>query len=121
VLQQLNESGLTNNVAVIFTSFAAPEKFADPQLNFLRVNGSTRSGQNQLPAPLPMIMRWPGNILAGRVSDLPWSALDAAPTLLQMAQQPAATNYAGIFILQLLQNHAGTNTPALPADRNFNF
>jgi len=117
LLQQLETLKLTNNVLIIFTSVAPPEKFADPKLNFLKVNGAPRSMKDQLAAPLPLIVRWSGNVPAGLVSPLACSAVDLAPTLLLAAQQSSATNYAGISILKLAQNHSGTNAPALPADR----
>jgi uncharacterized sulfatase len=121
VLKQLTDLGLTNNVAVIFTSMAPPQKFADPKLAEIFTNQKPLSEKEKLTAPLPLIVRWPGNVSTGQVRSLACSALDLAPTLLQMAHQPSVTNYAGISILQLAQSHPGTNTPALPADRNNNF
>jgi arylsulfatase A-like enzyme len=101
---------MTNNVAVFFTSASGSEKFADAKLNFLRPDDDVANGQPHA----PMLVRWPGNIPAGRVSNLPWSAQDFAPTALQIAYARPAKDVTGISILPVLFGEPGTNTPALP-------
>ena len=38
---------------------------------------------------VPMVVRWPGRIAAGRESDLPWYFPDVMPTLAELAGVPA--------------------------------
>jgi uncharacterized sulfatase len=110
LLEALQKLRMTNNVAVFFTSASGSEKFADAKLNFLRPDDDVANGQPHA----PMLVRWPGNIPAGRVSNLPWSAQDFAPTALQIAYARPAKDVTGISILPVLFGEPGTNTPALP-------
>ena len=100
LFEQLNKARLTNNVAVFFTSSAAPEKFADKKMNFLLPAGDFRNATNA--APLPMMVSWPGRIPAGRVSDALWRAVDFAPTALAIAQAKPVTNFTGHSVLPVL-------------------
>ena len=106
LLEQLNKFGLTNNVAIFFTSLAAPEKFADTNLaKFFRPDGAAR---------VPMIVRWLSHVPAGRKNALPWTAADLAPTALELARVNPAKDFTGISVLPALLGQPGTNTPALP-------
>ena len=114
LFEQLHQLGLTNNVAVFFTASAAPEKFASPNLNFLLPAGNFRDAKNSAPVPLPMIVNWPGTIPAGRTSNAPWSAMDFAPTALEIGHVKPTAAFTGISMLPTLSGAPGTNTPALP-------
>jgi arylsulfatase A-like enzyme len=114
LFEQLEKSKMTNNVAIFFTSSAAPEKFANTNLNFLLPAGDFRAAEKT--APLPMIVNWPEKIPAGRVSDAPWSAVDFAPTALEIGYLKPVTNFAGISVLPILLGTLGTN---IRADRVF--
>jgi arylsulfatase A-like enzyme len=114
LLAQLNKLHMTNNVAIFFTGAAAPEKFADTNLNFLKVAGEVRGGTSADRLRVPMIVRWPEHVPAGRVSKQPWSAADFAPTALQIAYAKPAPGATGISVLRALLGEPGTNTPALP-------
>jgi arylsulfatase A-like enzyme len=114
LFEQLEKSKMTNNVAIFFTSSAAPEKFANTNLNYLLPAGDFRAAEK--PAPLPMIVNWPEKIPAGRVSDAPWSAVDFAPTALEIGYLKPVTNFARISVLPILLGTLGTN---IPADRVF--
>ena len=112
LFEELKKSKMTNNVAIFFTSASGSEKFADPRLKFLRADDAVDRGGPRV----PMIVRWPGTVPAGRVSQLPWSAPDFAPTALKIAYAKPATSFTGISVLPVLLGQPGTNTPALPAD-----
>ncbi|HEY2329368.1 MAG TPA: sulfatase-like hydrolase/transferase [Verrucomicrobiae bacterium] len=120
LFEQLDKSGMTNNVAIFFSSSSAPEKFADTNLNFLLPKNNFPDTNNPAPPPLPMIVHWPKTIPAGQVSGLRWTAADFAPTALEIGYVNLATNFTGMSILPLLHGRPGTNTPALPdlPDRN---
>jgi arylsulfatase A-like enzyme len=111
--QQLQKLGLTNNVAIFFTSDTAPKKSAEIDPDFFHSNISTNDLR------VPMIVHWPGNVPAGRVSSLPWSAQDFAPTALQIAYAKPGSDVTGISILPALLGWPGTNTPALPDRPDF--
>ena len=105
-LQKINQASNT----VIFVSSASTAKAgggADP--GFF----SSNVASNDL--RVPMIVSWPGKIPAGRVSSLRWSAMDFAPTALQIGYAKPAASFTGISILPALRGEPGTNSPALPA------
>ena len=114
LFEQLNKLKMTNNVAIFFTGAVGPEKFADTNLNFLKVSGEVRGGSSEARLRVPMIVRWPEHIPAGRVSPWSWSATDFAPTALQIAYVKPPPGVTGNSILPALIDAPKTNTPALP-------
>jgi arylsulfatase A-like enzyme len=60
---------------------------------------------------VPMIVRWPEHVPAGRVSRLPWSEPDFAPTALQIAYAKPVVSFTGISVLQPMLGNTGTNAP----------
>jgi uncharacterized sulfatase len=107
LIEQLDKIGMTNNVAIFFSSARGPGKTAEIDPDFFRGNISTNDLR------VPMMVRWPGTVPAGRVSNLRWSAQDFAPTALQIAYAKPATSFTGISILPVLRGEPGTNAPAL--------
>ena len=118
LFEQLGKLHMTNSVAIFFTSAAGAEKFADTNLNFLKLGGEVGGNNSEARLRAPMIVRWPGHVPAGRVSSVPWGAPDFAPTVLQIAYAQPAANATGISILPVLLGKPQTNSPALP-DRQF--
>ena len=104
LLEQLQTSGMTNNVAIFFSSVGLPKKGdggADPQF-FHSVLAT-----NDLRAP--MIVRWPGTIPAGQVSGLKWSPRDFLPTAAEIGYAQSPTNITGRSILPALMGRVQTN------------
>lgn len=115
LLEQLGKLGLTNNVAIFLAGAVAPEKFADPGLDFLKLKNEVRGGSSPEHLRVPMIVRWPDHVPAGRVSRGPWSAADFAPTAMEMAYAKPVASFTGISILPaLLGQPPGTNAPDMP-------
>ena len=112
LLEGLAGLHMSNNVVIFFSSSAAPAKFVNPGLNFLKPNGDLPPGQDPYQAPAPMIVYWPGTIPAGRVSDTVWTGADFAPTALDIAYARTATGLDGVSILPLLKG--GTNRVDVP-------
>ena len=118
LVEQLNKVGMTNNVAIFFTSATGLEKFADTNLiKFLKLDGEARGENSEARRRVPMIVHWPGHVPAGRVSSQPWSAPDFAPTALEIAYAKPAPGNTGISMLPALLGEPGTNTPARPDHR----
>lgn len=116
LLEQLGKLGMTNNVAIFLAGAVAPEKFADSNLDFLMLKGEVRGGNSPEHMRVPMIVRWPGHVPAGRVSRAPWSAADFAPTAMEIAYAKPAASFTGISILPaLLGQPPGTNAPDMPS------
>ena len=88
LLQELN---LDENTIVFFTSDHGPNP---PFIEPLGSNHPFRGVKRQLlegGLRVPMIVRWPGQIRAGTVSEFPWAFWDVMPTVAELAgQQPPA-------------------------------
>lgn len=115
LLEQLKKVGMTNNVAIFLTGAVAPEKFADSNLDFLKLKGEVRGGNSSEHLRVPMIVRWPGHVSAGHVSAVPWSTLDFAPTAMAIAYAKPVSSFTGVSILPALTSQPGTNAPAPPS------
>jgi len=115
LLEQLEKERMTNNVAIFFTSVSGPEKFADTNLvKFLNPGGELNEVNPEARLRVPMIVRWPAHVPAGRVSKQPWSAADFAPTALQIAYANPAPTFGGLSVLPVLLGQPATNAPVLP-------
>jgi arylsulfatase A-like enzyme len=106
LFEQLQQLNLTNNVAIFFSSSAAPEKFAGTNLDFLQPNGKAMDGKNSS-APLPMIVWWPDAVRAKQTSAFKWTSADFAPTALDIAFAPRVKDLGGMSILPVLQGKGG--------------
>jgi arylsulfatase A-like enzyme len=80
VLQALDESGLANNTIVVFTSDNGGERFSKTW-PFTGMKTELLEGGLRIPA----IVRWPGRIEAGTVSEQVMITMDWVPTLLAAA------------------------------------
>ena len=106
VLATLEQNGLSENTVVIFFS-------DNGGLSNVTDNAPLRGGKQQLyegGIRVPLIVRWPGHVPAGAVSDAPVISHDLYPTLVDVvgpATRPGATD--GVSLLPLL-----TRLKALP-------
>jgi arylsulfatase A-like enzyme len=110
LFEQLNKLQMTNNVVIFCSASAAPEKFADTNLDFLLPTGDFRA-TNSVPVLLPMIVKWPGVIPAGQVSNAPWSPVDFAPTALAIGYMKPTANFSGRSMLPILLGQSGKPLP----------
>ena len=116
LFEQLGKMGMTNSVAIFLAGGVAPEPFANTNMNFLKLPGEVRGGHSEDRLRVPMIVHWPGHVPAGRLSSAPWSAIDFAPTITQIAYAKPAANFTGISILPMLLNKQIPNvTNNIPA------
>jgi arylsulfatase A-like enzyme len=106
ILDKLKTQGLTNNVAVFFSSATVPRKTAGLDPVFFPSVVSTNDLR------LPMMAWWPQHIPAGRVSGFHWSPRDLLPTAAAIALTESPTNVDGNSILPVLYGRVLTNAPA---------
>jgi arylsulfatase A-like enzyme len=84
ILKALDELGITNNTIVVYTTDNGPNQFSWPDAAttpFRSEKNSNWEGAFRVPA----MVRWPGHISAGQVSNEIFSGLDWFPTLLAAA------------------------------------
>lgn len=95
LLTWLDQNGLAENTIVIYTSdqgfFLGEHNFFDKRFMY---EESLR---------MPFLIRWPGRIKAGTVSDAMVLNVDFAPTLLAAAGQPTPADMQGRSFLPVLQ------------------
>jgi len=106
ILRCLKTAGLDSNTVVFFTSDNGAAFGAggfDPA--FFHSNGPFRAGKATLyegGIRVPMIVRWPGKIKPGLVSDLVCAAWDMMPTFSELTGQQLPLETDGISILPVL-------------------
>jgi len=54
---------------------------------------------------IPMIVRWPGHVAAGKIVDVPVINTDWIPTLMELAGLPAPSGLDGVSVAALLAGH----------------
>lgn len=111
ILDKLSELGIADNTLVFFTSDNGPhrEGGADPQ--FFGSSGPLRGIKRAMyegGIRVPMIVRYPGRIAAGRVDDTPWAFWDVLPTLAALVGAELPRGIDGISMLPTILN-SGTN------------
>jgi len=88
VLSLLKELKLEQDTIVFFTSDNGGLHFSE---NFFQNTGPFRGNKGTLyegGLRVPMIVRWPGRVPAGKVSSFAWSFQDFLPTALELAGAP---------------------------------
>jgi len=113
VLDKLSVLGLENDTVVLFSSDNGPhmEGGADPR--FFRSAGPLRGFKRAVyegGIRVPLIVRWPGKVPAGRTSPQVWAFWDMLPTLAAAAgvKLPADLKLDGISMLPVLISTAET-------------
>jgi arylsulfatase A len=105
LFERLKALGVDGNTIVFFTSDNGPHKEggADPQ--FFDSNGPLRGIKRDLTEGgirVPMIVRWPGRIAAGGVSDFAWAHWDFLPTAAELAGVKAPEGIDGFSVAPTL-------------------
>jgi arylsulfatase A-like enzyme len=105
VLDKLRSLGLENETIVFFTSDNGPHREGGNDPDFFRSSGPLRGIKRAMydgGIRVPMIVRWPGRVKAGAVSDVPWAFWDVLPTLAQLAGAKAPDGLDGISMVPTL-------------------
>lgn len=112
LLQQLKRLNLESNTVIFFTSDNGPHKEGGVKPEFFKSSGPLRGIKRDLyegGIRVPMIVRWPGKIPAGKVSDQVWAFWDFLPTAAEIAGEKPPENIDGISMLPTLFGKKQTN------------
>jgi arylsulfatase A-like enzyme len=105
LMARLNQLDIGEDTVVFFTSDNGPHKEGGADPAFFNSSGPLRGYKRDLyegGIRVPMIVRWPGRIEAGSVSNLPWGFQDFLPTACAIAETEAPDNIDGISVLPAL-------------------
>ncbi len=98
VLDRLRARGIDRDTIVIFTSDNGPHREGGADPEFFDSNGPLRGIKRDLydgGIRVPMLVRWPAAVPAGRESDLVWAHWDLLPTLAALAGLPVPPGLDG--------------------------
>jgi arylsulfatase A-like enzyme len=99
ILQLLKDSQLDQDTVIFFTSDNGPHREGGVKPEFFRSAGPLRGIKRDLyegGIRVPMIVRWPGKVPAGRVSAQVWAFWDFLPTAAELAQTKAPQGLDGL-------------------------
>jgi arylsulfatase A-like enzyme len=113
IVALLKTLDLEKNTIVIFSGDNGPQGSDEGNYNaaFFNSTGGLRGLKRSLyegGIREPMIIRWPGKIKAGAVSDVVWSHYDLFPTFAEIAKTSAPKGLDGISVLPVWTNNAET-------------
>lgn len=109
LLDLLEELGLSDDTVVFFTSDNGPHREGGNDPTFNRSSGPWRGIKRDLyegGIRVPMIVRWPGQVPAGKTSDAPWWFADFLPTAAALVAAPVPAGVDGIDVTRLLRGRA---------------
>jgi len=105
----LDALGDDENTVVFVTSDNGAPTSAEHKAEFFRSNGPLRGVKGQLyegGVRIPMLVRWPGKVRAGSVSDLPWSFVDFLPTAATLAGATPPDGLDGVSMVDAFRSGA---------------
>ncbi len=111
IMKLLRDLGIDSNTIVFFTSDNGPCACCAHQVEFFDSNGPLRGVKREMyegGIRVPMIVRWPGKVPVGRVSDTIWAFWDFLPTVEELAGLPPSKNIDGISFLNELMGKTQT-------------
>ncbi len=112
IVQALEQHGLTDNTLVVFTSDNGPwlsyGEHSGRALPLREGKGTSWEGGVRVPC----IMRWPGQIPAGVVSDQPAMTIDVLPTVADIVEAPLPEHpIDGKSILPIIKHQPNAKSP----------
>lgn len=112
VLGELRRQGIDDDTLVIFTSDNGPwlsyGNHAGSAGPFREGKGTSFEGGIRVPC----IVRWPGRVPAGRVSDEPWMTIDVLPTVAGLVgAPPPARRIDGRDVWPVIEGRHGARNP----------
>ena len=98
LLAALDERGMTDNTIVVFTSDNGGERYSNTW-PFIGYKGELLEGGIRV----PVIVRWPGHLQAGRVSQQVMISMDFVPTFIEAAGGVVPDGLDGMSVLSQLE------------------
>lgn len=105
IVRKLKEFGIDQNTIVFFTSDNGPHKEGGNDPKFFDSSGPLRGIKRDMHdggIRVPMIVRWPGRIKPGAVSDYVWAFWDFLPTAATLAGIKPPKQIDGVSVLPTL-------------------
>jgi arylsulfatase A-like enzyme len=105
LFQQLKKLEIDNNTIVFFTSDNGPHHEQGQDHTFFNSNGDLRGYKRNYSdggIKVPMLVRWPGKVKAGKVSNHICAFWDMLPTFCDLANLQSPEEIDGISILPAL-------------------
>ncbi len=105
LMARLKELRMDGRTVVFFSSDNGPHKEGGNDPKFFESGGGLRGIKRDLyegGIRVPAIVRWPGRIQPGTVSDLPWAFWDFLPTAAEIAGVKPPAGIDGISVLPTL-------------------
>ncbi|MGQ9455415.1 MAG: arylsulfatase [Armatimonadota bacterium] len=102
IMNLLWELGIEQNTVMFFSSDNGPHREGGGDPDFFDSNGPLRGIKRDLyegGIRVPMIVRWPGTVKPGQVSDQVWAFWDFLPTAAEIAGVSAPAGIDGISML----------------------
>ena len=102
IMSLLRDLGIDRNTIVFFTSDNGAARRWD---GIFDSSGPLRGHKGDLyegGIRTPMIVRWPGKVLAGKTNHTPWYFADVLPTLAELADVEPPTGIDGLSVLPTL-------------------
>jgi arylsulfatase A-like enzyme len=112
LLDQLKQLQLERDTVVFFASGNGPRKEGGVDPKFLQSTGPFRGGKPDLyegGIRVPFIVRWPAQVRAGQVCDVPAALWDVLPTAAEIARAKPPEGLDGISLLPTLHGQPQTN------------
>lgn len=118
VLTKLNELGIAENTVVFYTSDNGGLMYEGGRKDPVTSNRPLRAGKGHLyegGIRVPLVVRWPGVVRAGAVSDVPVSGIDYFPTIRDIAGMPPDPSQTidGVSLVPVLRQTGSLNRDAL--------
>lgn len=102
IMNKVNELGIANNTIIIFTSDNGPHEEGGADPKYFNSSGALRGSKRDLyegGIRVPMIVKWPEKIKAGRKTDLVSAFWDVFPTFSDILGAKPQKNTDGISFL----------------------
>jgi arylsulfatase A-like enzyme len=112
LLDRLRELNMESNTVIFFSSDNGPHREGGNDPAFFKSSGGLRGIKRDLyegGIRVPMIVRWPGRVAAGKVSDFVWGFQDFLPTAAEIAGANPPRRIDGLSILPHLLGQKQTN------------
>ncbi|MEP7363480.1 MAG: arylsulfatase [Acidobacteriota bacterium] len=121
LLELLKQNGLESDTLVLVTSDNGAHSGMDKGYELFRSNGVLRGEKGMVyegGIRVPCVVRWPGHVKAGGVSNTPWGFVDMVPTLSEVAGATPPTGLDGVSMVPHLMGGPAPKRPVMYWEQN---